>query len=92
VELCEEKLPTFFISSAAEIVSADTICHYDFLNHEHLTTKNYIPAKPVVDIILTSGASCPDSIVDEVLQKILSYFPKGKDVKTVIQELETVAR
>ncbi|MBL8016005.1 MAG: 4-hydroxy-3-methylbut-2-enyl diphosphate reductase, partial [Ignavibacteria bacterium] len=28
-----------------------------------------------VEIILTSGASCPDAILDEVLQKIVSYFP-----------------
>lgn len=88
VELCEEKLPTFFISSASEIVSAEIIKHYDFLNHEHLTTTNYLPKKEVVDIILTSGASCPDSVVDEVLQKILSYFPGVRNIETVVKEVE----
>jgi 4-hydroxy-3-methylbut-2-enyl diphosphate reductase len=90
VELCEEKLPTFFISSAAEIISQDTIHHYDFLNHEHLTTHNYLPKKEVTDIILTSGASCPDSVVDEVLQKILSYFTGVKKIDTVVKELELI--
>lgn len=91
VELCEEKLPTFFISSASEIISEERINHYDFLNHEHKSTKNYLPKKEVVDIILTSGASCPDSIVDEVLQKILSYFQGVRNIETVVKEVETMA-
>ena len=40
--------------------------------------------KPV-DIILTSGASCPDAILDEVLQKIVSFFPDVKSVDEVLR-------
>ncbi|MCX6296419.1 MAG: 4-hydroxy-3-methylbut-2-enyl diphosphate reductase, partial [Bacteroidetes bacterium] len=87
VELCEEKLPTFFISSAKEIVSKGEINHFDFYNQKHVHTKDYLPTKDVLNIILTSGASCPDSIVEEVLQKIVSYFPEAKDVGSVINEL-----
>jgi 4-hydroxy-3-methylbut-2-en-1-yl diphosphate reductase len=88
VELCEEKLPTYFISSAAEIVSKEEINHYDYLNHEHLTSKNYLSEKQPVDIILTSGASCPDSVVDAVLQKILSFYSPVKDISEVLKEIE----
>ncbi len=87
VELCEEKLPTFFISSAAEISSKKEIRHYDYLNHEHLQSVDFLPEKKIVNIILTSGASCPDSVVDEVLQKIISYFPTAKNVTEVIDQL-----
>ncbi len=87
VELCEEKLPTYFISSAKEVVSENEINHFDFSHQKHLHTPNYLPKKEKIDIILTSGASCPDSIVDEVLQKIVSYFPKAKDINEVIAEL-----
>ncbi len=87
VELCEERLPTFFISSAKEIISKDEINHFDFSHQKHVHTKDYLPSKDVLDIILTSGASCPDSIVEEVLQKIVSYFPDAKDVGSVINEL-----
>jgi 4-hydroxy-3-methylbut-2-en-1-yl diphosphate reductase len=89
VELCEEKLPTYFISSAEEIKSATEINHYDYLNHEHLHSENFLPEKPQVNIILTSGASCPDSIVDSVLQKILSFYPSVRSMEDVIKEVET---
>lgn len=88
VELCEEKLPTYFISSAKEIVSKNEINHFDFSHHKHLHSLDFLPNKEVIDIILTSGASCPDSIVDEVLQKIVSYFPGAKNISEVIGELK----
>lgn len=87
VELCEEKLPTYFISSASEIVSKKRINHFDFKNHEHLVSDNYLPENAEVKIILTSGASCPDSVIDSVLQKILSYYPNSKSIEQVLSEL-----
>ncbi|HEX2786809.1 MAG TPA: 4-hydroxy-3-methylbut-2-enyl diphosphate reductase [Ignavibacteria bacterium] len=87
VELCEEKLPTYFISSAEKILDRNTITHYNIHTHEFLTTKNFIPEKNPVKIILTSGASCPDSIVDDVLQKILSYFPEHKTLDEVLTSI-----
>lgn len=88
VELCEEKLPTYFISSDAEILSKDIINHYDYLNHELLRSTSFLPDKLPVNIILTSGASCPDSVVDAVLQKILSFYPSVKNVNDVLKEIE----
>ncbi|HEX8517672.1 MAG TPA: 4-hydroxy-3-methylbut-2-enyl diphosphate reductase [Bacteroidia bacterium] len=88
VELCEEKLPTFFISSENEIKSRNSIHHFDYRNHEHIHSENFLPDKDSVDIILTSGASCPDSVVDAVLQKILSFYSNVRNIEDVINELE----
>jgi 4-hydroxy-3-methylbut-2-enyl diphosphate reductase len=95
VELCEEKLPVYFISGSDKIISNKVIKHYDIHSHSELITKNWLHkdnvpvgssvARGPVKIILTSGASCPDAILDEVLQKILSYFP---DAKTIDEALE----
>ncbi|MCC6691347.1 MAG: 4-hydroxy-3-methylbut-2-enyl diphosphate reductase, partial [Bacteroidia bacterium] len=52
-----------------------------------LTTENYLPEKFPIDIILTSGASCPDAIVDGVLQKIVSYYSNAKSVDEVLKEI-----
>lgn len=92
VELCEQKLPTYFISSAEEIVSESRIKHFHYSEQKHLVTDNYLPIKAPVDIILTSGASCPDSLVDAVLQKILSFYPDSKKVNVVIKEIETAQK
>lgn len=86
-ELCSEKLSTYFISSADKINSHNSISHFDFHHQKEIVTENYLPDKSPVKIILTSGASCPDSIVDEVLQKILSYFKNAGSINEVMKEI-----
>lgn len=87
VELCEKKLPTYFISSANEIISKDEIRHFNYHTKEYLTTSNYLPNKKPVDIILTSGASCPDAVVDRVLQKLLFFFEDTKRIEEALSVL-----
>lgn len=86
VELCEEKLPTYFISSEEKILSFNAIKHFDIHSHQEKETQNFIPSKEKVDIILTSGASCPDAVVEAVLRKIHSYFPNAKNLDEVANE------
>ena len=64
VELCEEKLPTYFISSEEKILSAKEILHYNFHTKEELLTSDFLPNKKPVKILITSGASCPDALVE----------------------------
>ncbi|MGA7723043.1 MAG: 4-hydroxy-3-methylbut-2-enyl diphosphate reductase [Ignavibacteriaceae bacterium] len=87
VELCEKKLKTFFISSAQKIISDREINHYILNGKSEIITENYLPRKNPVDIILTSGASCPDAVVDEVLHKLLTYFEKTKNIDEVLEEV-----
>jgi len=87
VELCEEKLPTYFISSEEKILSAQTILHYNFHNHEELVSENYLPRKEPVRILITSGASCPDAIVENVIRRVAGFFPESKTVDEIIGEL-----
>jgi 4-hydroxy-3-methylbut-2-en-1-yl diphosphate reductase len=75
VELCAEKLPTYFINSEDKILSAQTIMHYDFHTHTELVTESYLPKKEQVSILLTSCASCPDALVEGVIKKIVDFFP-----------------
>ncbi len=75
VELCEKKLPTYFINSEEKIISAGSILHYNLHTKEELNSRNYLPKKEPVSILITSGASCPDALVEEVINKIVSFFP-----------------
>jgi 4-hydroxy-3-methylbut-2-enyl diphosphate reductase len=88
VELCEKKLPTYFISSEKEIVSRKQVFHFDFTKQIRLSTADYLPNKLPVNILLTSGASCPDSVVEAVLRKLLSYFEAAKSIDDVIKEMD----
>ena len=86
VELCEEKVPTYFIKTEEEILSQDLIQHFHYETKEMLQTHNFLPEKDKLKIILTSGASCPDAIVDKVLQKLLSYFEGTRSIQSVLEE------
>lgn len=86
VELCEEKLPTYFINNEEKILSAHTILHYDFHTKEERVTEGYLPAKEPVNILVTSGASCPDALVENVIRKLTSFFPGSKPVEAITKE------
>ncbi len=88
VELCEEKVPTYFISSEREIEGPDRIQHFDIHQQEKITSDHFIPDRSPVDIILTSGSSCPDSSVDNVLKRILGFFEQTRSVEEVLEEIE----
>lgn len=87
VELCEEKLPTYFISSEEKILSKNLISHFNIHTKTELISENFIPNKNPVDIILTSGASCPDAVVEAVLRKMHSFFPDAKDLDEIINSI-----
>lgn len=86
VELLEQKYPSFFIESEAEIEDKTHINHFDIHKKERVQTSDYLGEKPVTSIILTSGASCPDSMVEEVLRKLLSYFSDINDIENVLND------
>jgi 4-hydroxy-3-methylbut-2-enyl diphosphate reductase len=86
VELCEERLPTYFIDSAERILSPDKILHYNFHNKTKKITTGFLPQKDPVKILITSGASCPDALVEEVIVKLLSYFPVNKSAEETITQ------
>lgn len=84
-ELLEQKFPTFFINSPKEIISAEEINHYDYHSKKMMKTFNYLPQKESVNIILTSGASCPDTIVDAVMIKLLEYYPEALSLEKALE-------
>ena len=88
VELCEQKLPTYFIDDASKIVSAEEIINTDWKSKEVQKISGYLPQKEVVKISMTSGASCPDAVVESVIRKIADYFGKEEALAALIQDWE----
>jgi len=87
VKICEEEISTYFIDSADKIISENEINHFDFSKQTVVMSINYLPSKYPVDIMITSGASCPDAIVEAVIRKILSFFDNAKDVDSVVSDV-----
>jgi 4-hydroxy-3-methylbut-2-en-1-yl diphosphate reductase len=88
VELCEDKLPTFFINSEEKILSSQTIMHYDFHTKTELITENYLPSKRPVSVLITSGASCPDALVEGVIKKLAGFYPASKSVENIVAQFQ----
>jgi 4-hydroxy-3-methylbut-2-enyl diphosphate reductase len=86
VELCEEQMPTFFISAADEIKGKDEIHHFNYPEKKMEISRNWLNTKTPLRIVLTSGASCPDAIVDAVMQKVLSFYDEIRNVEQVLDE------
>ena len=70
VELCEEKLPTYFISGADKINADNKIFHFDLHTNNEKETIAFLPDKNPLKILISSGASCPDAVVEAVIEKI----------------------
>lgn len=86
VELCERRFPTYFINSEQELITEHEVRHFDLHLKRTKISEAYLPAATPADIILTSGASCPDTLVDKVLFRILSWYPGAKSPEQVLQE------
>lgn len=87
VELCEAQLPTYYIQNEEKILPNGDILHYQMPEKDETLTHRFLPEKNPVKILLTSGASCPDALVEQVIQKLVFLFPGAKTVNEVAQGL-----
>ena len=85
VELLENKFKTFFITSAENIWNVNEVESFDIHQKEWKQFDSFLPVdKDKMTIAITSGASCPDAIVDGVIQKILELLGVEKGISEVI--------
>jgi len=84
VDLCVEKLPTYFIKNAEKFISKEEIEHFENEPKQERITNSFIPKKDKVRVLLTCGASCPDAVMEEILRKLVSFFPEAKEIDEVV--------
>lgn len=87
VELCEKKLPTYFINNPDKLISPNEIQHFDFHTKTELVSANYLPTLRPVKILITSGASCPDAIVEEVIRKLAVFTDSFDGVERYLHSI-----
>lgn len=88
VELCQKKLTTFFIDSKERIINKNEIIHCDYINKKQYHSYEFIPDKKFVSILVSSGASCPDATVEEIIMKIVSFFPDAIPIEKLLNKLD----
>lgn len=86
VELCEKKLKTYFINAEEKIISPNEILHFNIHTAQEELTKHYLPNAKPLRILITSGASCPDALVENVIRKIIGYYPTSKSIESVMEQ------
>lgn len=86
VELCEEKLPTYFISHAEKISSDSSITHFDLHTQQEKTSASFLPTHRPLDILITSGASCPDAMVEAVIERLLQITGTAATTESVARQ------
>ena len=74
VELCENKLTTYFIDSADRLLNQTAIETRNWQTKELSTITNYLPKQNPLKILITSGASCPDAVVEKVIRKLAGFY------------------
>ncbi len=87
VELCEEKLTTYFIDGAAKITDDNKIFHFDLHTHSEKETAFFLPEKKPLKILISSGASCPDAMVEAVIEKIAAMKNSTEKLHALKTEL-----
>lgn len=85
VELCEQKLPTYFIDDVNKIIDQHQIIKSNWKDKSEQIVQDYLPSKNSVTILMTSGASCPDTVVESVIRKIVGYYNVEEALEDVIQ-------
>jgi 4-hydroxy-3-methylbut-2-enyl diphosphate reductase len=85
VELLEKKFKTYFIENENSILNENILYSFDIHTKEVKEVQNFFPEKTEgVRIAITSGASCPDSVVDNVIQKLVRLTGETVDFENLV--------
>lgn len=87
VELCELKLPTYFINSDEKLVTENNVLHYNYHTKQELLSTDYLPHQRPVKILITSGASCPDALVEGVIRRLASFYGVEEQVDQLAEQI-----
>lgn len=97
--VCEQRFgaTAHYIQSEKNILSLDCIRHYIFPHNLASATARVEEERPLFQepidhprILLTGGASCPDGIIQQVINRINSFFPADKirSIEALLEEFQ----
>ena len=89
-KLCAKSVPAFHIEGPQNILNAEKIDHFDIETRSIKQSQNWFPSlQNHVTVLVTAGASTPDSTVDSVIERIIS-LQSGPEILTQYHEQNVV--
>ncbi|RPI63564.1 MAG: 4-hydroxy-3-methylbut-2-enyl diphosphate reductase [Planctomycetaceae bacterium] len=73
-ELARQYCPAYFIEDARAIFSSDELHTTDLVTNSAVVIRNWLPARRPLRIAVLAGASTPECVVAEVLQKLAEFL------------------
>jgi 4-hydroxy-3-methylbut-2-enyl diphosphate reductase len=92
VELCAEQLPTYFIENEDCMIDEKTIIHFDLHTHSRKITEDYLPSVRPLKVMVTSGASCPDALVERVIERLALITGNQAMIESVEENWNVLAK
>ena len=84
-EVLANRVPSFFIQDAKEILSQNEIRHWNPQKKEIEIARSWLPQKEKLEILITAGASCPDIFVEKVIEHISNLQGLRKEYEMFIE-------
>ncbi|MNL75068.1 hypothetical protein D3C87_2008120 [compost metagenome] len=79
-------LPTYFINNETCLLDENHILHFVLSDKQEQTTADYTMGKNPLRVMITSGASCPDAQVENVIRRLVSLFDEESALEAAMQE------
>ena len=91
VEICSQQMPSYLIENSGELLSAQRLAHFDIGRRERIFSEGWLPAQLPVRIAVTSGASCPDVLMNQVVEKLAGFYGYGEaEIRAGLEQLSLV--
>ena len=88
VEICSRIMPSYLIGGKEELLSRERIRHFDTRTKQLTISDNWLPDKVPATIAVTSGASCPDVLMNGVLERLAGFYGYGQpDIEEGLERL-----
>jgi 4-hydroxy-3-methylbut-2-enyl diphosphate reductase len=74
------------------MIDEKTIIHFDLHTHSRKITEDYLPSVRPLKVMVTSGASCPDALVERVIERLAVITGNQAMVESVEENWNVLAK
>ena len=71
-------MPSFLIANSEELCSAERIRHFDIEERKVIESGGWLPDAEEIRMVVTSGASCPDILMNQVIERVVALCGYGQ--------------